>query len=135
MIFSAMLLMTCLVSQATQLTVNITGFEERTGEARLAVFGPGDSFPMEIDEALYKGVMTVDADTLVFTIDSLAPGTYAITPTMTGTWTESWTCTGTVLPARRWGYPTMPPASPAPRVSTTRPSCLVMNPGSGYLLR
>lgn len=76
--FSAILLMTCLASPATQLTVNITGFEERTGEARLAVFGPGDSFPMEIDEALYKGVMTVDADTLVFTIDSLAPGTYAI---------------------------------------------------------
>ncbi len=78
MFFPGIFILNCLLAQTTPLTVQVTGFEELTGEVRLAVFGPGDSFPMEADEALYKGIMTVDADTLVFAIDSLAPGTYAI---------------------------------------------------------
>ena len=66
------------ISQTTLLTVEVTGFEEQSGEARLAVFGPGDSFPMEIEEAVYKEIKPVDSDPLVFTISSLSPGTYAI---------------------------------------------------------
>ncbi len=78
MFFAGMILASFLTGQTTPLTVQVIGIEELTGEVRLAVFGPGDSFPMEADEALYKGIMTVDADTLVLTIDSLEQGTYAI---------------------------------------------------------
>lgn len=78
MLLTAALLLIGQVSQTALLTVEVTGFEELSGDARLAVFGSGDSFPMEIEEALYKEIKPVDSDTLFFTIDSLSPGTYAI---------------------------------------------------------
>lgn len=60
------------------LTVEVSGFERFSGDALMAVFASGEDFPRETDEAVYKAMKPVESATVVFAIDSLPPGVYAI---------------------------------------------------------
>lgn len=63
----------------TLLTVQITGFEEITGFARMVVFNSEEGFPRDTAQAVYSASEPVNSDPVTFTIESLEPGIYAIT--------------------------------------------------------
>ncbi|MCK5785878.1 MAG: DUF2141 domain-containing protein [Candidatus Sabulitectum sp.] len=67
------------VSADPLLTVQITGFESTTGDVRLAVFDSEDGFPRDPEQAIYTENRPVDAFAVIFSIEALEPGTYAIT--------------------------------------------------------
>lgn len=64
---------------ATLLTVQITGFEEITGFARMVVFNSEEGFPRDSEQSVYSASEPVNSDPVTFTIESLEPGIYAIT--------------------------------------------------------
>ena len=61
------------------LTVQITGFEEITGFARMEIFSSEDGFPRDTSRSVYSASEPVNSDPVTFTIESLEPGIYAIT--------------------------------------------------------
>jgi len=63
----------------TLLTVQITGFEEVTGFARMEIFNSEDGFPRDTNRSVYSASEPVNSDPVTFTIESLQPGIYAIT--------------------------------------------------------
>lgn len=63
----------------TLLTVQITGFEEVTGFARMEIFNSEDGFPRDTSSSVYSASEPVNSGTVTFTIESLEPGIYAIT--------------------------------------------------------
>lgn len=82
MLYAVMAFLVCQVSSADEvssvLTIEVSRFNNTSGNAHLAVFAPGDAFPMEIEEAVFTEVKPVDSSTVVFTITGLVPGSYAI---------------------------------------------------------
>ncbi len=63
----------------TLLTVQITGFEEISGFARMVIFNSEEGFPRDTAQGVYSASEPVNSDPVTFTIESLEPGTYAIT--------------------------------------------------------
>lgn len=63
----------------TLLSVRIAGFDSISGYVRLVVFDSEYGFPRDTEQSVYQASEPVTSDTVLFTIDSLEPGTYAIT--------------------------------------------------------
>ncbi len=63
----------------TLLAVQITGFEEITGFARMEIFNSAEGFPRDTSSSVYSASEPVNSDPVTFTIESLEPGIYAVT--------------------------------------------------------
>lgn len=82
MLFAVIAALVCQAPPAeeasTLLTIEVSEFQNMSGNANLAVFSSGDAFPMELEEAVFTEVKPVDSSVMVFTVTELGPGSYAV---------------------------------------------------------
>ncbi len=77
----AVLICQLLISTGTNplLEVQVVGMDQATGYMVLAVFDSEQGFPKEPEYAVYTETIPVDSFAVLFSIEALEPGTYAIT--------------------------------------------------------
>ena len=60
------------------LTVHVTGFDNITGFTRMAIYDSEEGFPEDSERSVLIASEPVIAETVTFSIETLPPGTYAI---------------------------------------------------------
>lgn len=65
-------------AEPLSLQVKISGIKGTDGVIRLAAFGSSDGFPAKHEKATYTRVLPASQGTLLFTLEKIVPGTYAL---------------------------------------------------------